>query len=144
MKNVWISIVSLIVVIALFVVIWFAVKNNNGENELVNNEVEENSVEVSETKVTDECINEWNDYNETIGSAQNANSNLNDENTRYLVKDEQGLIYVYYLDDSNEEYLYRKTDISTEYLSAEDIDNLEIGIEVIGLENLNKLLEDFE
>ena len=47
-------------------------------------------------------------------------------------------------DDNDDEYLYKKTDISTEYLSQEDLDDLSGGIEVVGLEELNKILEDFE
>ena len=43
------------------------------------------------------------------------------------------------------EYIFKGlTDISTQYLSAEDLEKLQKGIEVIGKENLNKCLEDFE
>lgn len=145
-KNIWISIISIIAVIMIFVVVW-TINSNNKDDELIDNESEQNSVEVSETKVTDDCLNEWNDYIESQindDETTNANSSLNDENTRYLLKDIGGYIYVYYLDDNNEEYLYQETTIPTYYLSAEDIDDLEIGIEVKGVENLNKLLEDFE
>ena len=48
------------------------------------------------------------------------------------------------MDENNNEYLYKKTDISTDYLSEEDINDLKVGIEVVGLEELNKMLEDFD
>ena len=75
---------------------------------------------------------------------EEASNNLSEDDTNYLVKDVNGYIFVYYLDGDKNEFLYKRTTISTDYLSQEDKDDLEVGIEVIGIENLNKLLEDFE
>jgi hypothetical protein len=61
-----------------------------------------------------------------------------------LLESVDGYIFVYYLNDENEKYLYKRTTISVDYLSQEDIDDLEVGIEVVGSEDLNKMLEDFE
>jgi len=98
-----------------------------------------------EDAVTDECLDEWDDYNEYMSERiEEASSNLSEQDTHYLLKDVYGHIEVYYLDENNDEFLYKKTDISTEYLSTEDIDDLQVGIEVVGTEALNKMLEDFE
>ena len=121
------------------------------EEQVEQNETTEELVEISETSeitdeaVTDECLDEWNDYNEYMNDrVEEASNNIEEESTHYLLKDVYGHIEVYYLDENNNEYLYKKTDISTEYLSEEDIDDLQVGIEVEGIEALNKMLEDFE
>ena len=124
---------------------------NRTEEQVEQNETTEELVEISETSeitdeaVTDECLDEWNDYNEYMNDrVEEASNNIAEESTHYLLKDVYGHIEVYYLDENNNEYLYKKTDISTEYLSEEDIDDLQVGIEVEGIEALNKMLEDFE
>lgn len=144
-KKIWISIISFIIIICLFILIWNLVYNKEEKSEdLVNNILEENEIEISE-KVTDECIDEWKDYNMALTQEiEEASNNVVEENRHYLIKDVQGYIYVYYLDENNDEILYKKTTIATDYLSPEDIDDLEIGIEVVGIEELNKILEDFE
>ena len=121
-------------------------KDNISLNEITKNIVQISEIEESkEDEVTDECINEWNDYGEYISErVEEANNNLSEQDTHYLLKDVYGYIEIYYLDENNNEYLYKKTDISTEYLSEEDINDLKIGIEVVGIEALNKMLEDFE
>ena len=150
-NKVTISILIIFLVVVLGLGIWnlnfrnnSVTENNNYSNDMIENNIT-NIVDVSTEYITDDCINEWTDYakiiNEDIESASN---NIVDENTRYLVKDVNGYIFIYYLDDFNKETLYKKTDISTEYLSVEDLDDLEIGIEVTGAKELNQLLEDFE
>ena len=121
-------------------------KDNISLNEMAKNVVLISEIEESkEDEVTDECINEWNDYGEYISErVEEANNNLSEQDTHYLLKDVYGYIEIYYLDENNNEYLYKKTDISTEYLSEEDLDDLQVGIEVVGIEALNKMLEDFE
>ena len=115
--------------------------NENTQNVLEISEISEQNEEA----VTDECLDEWDDYNEYISErVEEASNNISEKDTHYLLKDVYGYIEVYYLDENNKEYLYKKTDISTDYLSEEDIDDLQIGIEVVGIEALNKMLEDFE
>ena len=115
--------------------------NENTQNILEISEISEQN----EEEVTDECLDEWDDYNEYIsGRVEEASNNISEKDTHSLLKDLYGYIEVYYLDENNKEYLYKKTDISTDYLSEEDKDDLQIGIEVVGIEALNKMLEDFE
>ena len=146
-KKIVISIVIAFITVVIGFGIWrFNLRNNSvtENNNSTSNEII-NNVDLSMDVINDDCINEWNDYAETIQEEiKSASSELMDENTRYLVKDVNGYIYIYYLDDSNEETLYRKTEISTEYLSAQDLDDLEIGIEVKGAKELNQLIENYE
>ena len=150
-KKVTISIIITFIVVVIGFGLWiFALRNNsvteNNDFNNIENDVN-NVVNLSSEYITDDCLNEWIDYVKTISQNQDIESASNDmlnETTRYLVKDINGFISIYYLDDFNEEILYKKTDISTEYLSAEDLENLEIGIEVTGSKELNQLLEDFE
>ena len=54
------------------------------------------------------------------------------------------VINVYYINESGKEILYRVTDISVKFLGEDDIKELKQGIEVIGTQKLNEMLEDFE
>ena len=145
-KKVLIWIVSIFLAIAVGFIIYKIVDNR--EEKLGLNETTENLVQISEItegEVTDECIDEWDDYNKYISDRiEEASNNLTEDDTHYLLRDVYGYIEVYYLDENNQEYLYKKTTISTDYLSQEDIDDLKIGIEVVGAEAMNKMLEDFE
>lgn len=141
------------IIIVLAIIIGFITHKivSKQQEEIGLNETTQNIVEISELAeqnedaVTDECLNEWDDYNEYIGEkVEEASNNLTEQDTHYLLKDVYGYIEVYYLDENNNEYLYKKTDISTDYLSQEDKDDLKLGIEVVGIEALNKMLEDFE
>ena len=92
----------------------------------------------------DDCIYEWNDYEEYIKELEQASSMYQNEEVHYLVKSENNCVTVYYVDESGNTILYKETGISINYLGEEDIKNLENGIDVYGAQDLNKLLEDFE
>ena len=62
----------------------------------------------------------------------------------FLVKEDEGKITVYKINENNEEEIYEKTEISVEYLSETDKGKISEGIKVNGIEELNQLLEDFE
>ena len=134
------------IILILFVVFTIYILKNRKEVNIEDNI--NNNLELSEDEmeqVTDECLDEWEDYNKYIGEKiEEASNNLTEDDTHYLIKDVWGYIEVYYLDENNNEYLYKKTTIPTDYLSQEDIEDLKIGIEVVGAEAMNKILEDFE
>lgn len=65
-------------------------------------------------------------------------------NEHYIVSMEDGYIVVYNLDEKMEKALYERTEISTEYLTDGDINDLKNGIEVQGFSKLNALLENYE
>ena len=62
----------------------------------------------------------------------------------YIVGVSDGYITISNKNDSGEYIFKGKTDIATQYLAEDDIHKLEDGIEIVGRENLNKFLEDFE
>lgn len=63
----------------------------------------------------------------------------------FKLKIEDGKINIYLIDKDNNEVLYEKTNISSEYLTETDLLNMQgEGLEVYGKEELNKMVEDFE
>lgn len=67
-----------------------------------------------------------------------------DCNEHYMLRDVDGKINIYKLDEIGNETLMDETDIATEFLTNTDKINMENGLIVYGKESLNKLLEDFE
>lgn len=65
-------------------------------------------------------------------------------NEHFLIKDEDGIVVVYRLDEDYDKILYEKTDIYTEYLPDEDINRLKEGIYVYTVSDLNSELENLE
>lgn len=120
--------------------------NIKKEEEIDNtNNIVKNETEISKIYVKDDCLNEWEDYSKTIqNEIKETSQSLNDENRHYILREKEGLINVYYINENKEEILYRVTDISTKYLGEDDIKELKDGIEVVGVQQLNQLLEDFE
>lgn len=131
------------IAIAIIAIIFFVVfRNRNTERHKVNTE---NLVNIADNEeIFDECTEEWEEYNNELQRAFEEASSTIDNSTHYLVKSDGEFIKVYYLDENNENVLYKKTDISIDYLSPEDVEKLEKGIEVVGSESLNKILEDYE
>ncbi len=136
--------IGLIAIILLGIVLFNMARNRENIEENTHNMIE-NQTEVSSKYVTDDCLNEWTDYSLTVQEElQEASQNLNDENRHYILRAKDNLIHVYYINEKEEEVLYRVTEISTKYLAKEDVKELETGIDVYGVQELNQLLEDFE
>ena len=62
----------------------------------------------------------------------------------YVLKDEEGQIAIYQLDENNAEKIIERTGIIVRYLPEEDKANIKKGIFVNGNEALNRLIENFE
>lgn len=62
----------------------------------------------------------------------------------YILKDEDGKISIYKINEKGEEVLYEKTEISINYLPEKDRTSINNGLKINGKENLNKLIENFE
>lgn len=62
----------------------------------------------------------------------------------YILREENGNVIVNEINENDEEKLYERTSISTEYLTQTDLINLKNGIKIYGRENLNSFLEDYE
>ena len=65
-------------------------------------------------------------------------------NEHYIIRDNNGYVTIYFLNEEGEEVLNGVTEIVTTYLPQEDQKELEEGIKIIGRENLNSRLEDYE
>ena len=65
-------------------------------------------------------------------------------NEHYKLKIENGYVRVYEIDEQKNEKILRSTDISSEYLTPEDLEKLKNGIEIYTKKELNKTIEDFE
>ena len=62
----------------------------------------------------------------------------------YKIKLEDDIIVIYRVDEDEKEIEYQRTDITTKYLTNEDILKLSTGIIVYGKENLTATIEDYE
>lgn len=65
-------------------------------------------------------------------------------NQHFKLKMVDDKVVIYILDKDNNETEYKRTDITAEYLTQEDVLNLKQGILVFGKENLTSVLEDYE
>lgn len=65
-------------------------------------------------------------------------------NEHYILRESDGYISISVKNDIGEYIFKGLTDIPVQYLPEEDITNLECGIEIVGKENLNSFLENFE
>ena len=99
---------------------------------------EQNQVELSQAdeEILDDCTDE-------VNQPLQVNSNYEKEDTTYILKEQGGVIAVFKENEEGNE-LYDLTDISVDYLTEDDKQNLKNGIEVTGTDSLNQLLEDFE
>lgn len=62
----------------------------------------------------------------------------------YVLRDVEGKIVVYVINNKGEEEVFQKTEISTDYLTETDKITIKNGLRVYGKENLNQVIEDFE
>lgn len=102
--------------------------------ELVNMTKEQLEKEYSEWKIEKFSENEIilsKEYEEQCGE-------------HYILRDNDGIIAIYKINDNGEEELLDETEIATEYLTQTDLIEIQKGLRVNGLEELNKILEDYE
>ena len=62
----------------------------------------------------------------------------------FLVKENNGKVVVYKKDENGEKELFEETNISTDYLPETDKIAIQSGIEIVGKQNLNSFIEDYE
>ena len=62
----------------------------------------------------------------------------------YVLRESNGYISISSKNDIGEYIFKGMTDIPVQYLPEEDMNKLELGIEIVRKDNLNKFLEDFE
>ena len=65
-------------------------------------------------------------------------------NEHYIVKENNGILSVYTQDENGVQEWLEDTQIEVKYLPDEDVENFEVGVEVVGKSNLYEFLEDYE
>lgn len=145
MNKIVLTMIAIIVILTAIVVGMNIYQKQETAN--LSNETQEQFIvaEVGNEEIYDDCTDEmeYMENEETKTLQVNSNYKKEDEE-KYILRDDNGLITVYKINKDGEEEEYDATDISTEYLTKEDQESLKNGITVLGLENMNQLLEDFE
>lgn len=62
----------------------------------------------------------------------------------FKLRIEEGKVVIYIINQDGTESIYEKTNISSEYLTETDLLNMQDGLEIYGIEELNQIIEDFE
>ena len=62
----------------------------------------------------------------------------------FVLRNDNGKITIYRINENSEEVVYEKTEISVDYLTETDKVEIQNGIRVNGKEELNQLVENFE
>ena len=62
----------------------------------------------------------------------------------YIIVCKDGKISIYQLNENGEEIWKEDTEVNVDFLPEEDRKKIESGLTIIGRENLNKIIEDFE
>lgn len=62
----------------------------------------------------------------------------------FILRNDNGKITVYRINENDEEEIYEQTEIAIDYLTETDKIEIQNGIRVNGVEELNQLIEDFE
>ena len=65
-------------------------------------------------------------------------------NEHYILRDNNGYVAIYMVDDLGQEILKETTEILTTYLPQADLEKLREGIVAVGEEELNAKIEDYE
>ena len=102
--------------------------------------------------IEDDCTDEY-EYEQSIASLKvnfeeemhsNSIPTMSSKTEEYVLRDREGFIVIYKINENNEEEEYEVTDIATDYLAEPDKINIKNGLKVEGKQELNKIIEDFE
>ena len=102
--------------------------------ECINNTKEQIEKRYKEWKIEEFSSNQITIYQEKEGFC----------GQHYKIKEHEGTIRIYRVDETGKETLDQDTEIQTMYLPEEDLEKLRQGIEVIGNTELYSTIEDFE
>lgn len=109
----------------------------------IENEVPREIINLNKEKVA-EYYKDWNIDEFNKDEIKISRNNKGICNEHYIIGESNGFISISTKNDIGEYIFKGLTDIPVQYLPEEDLEKLERGIEIIGRENLNKFLEDFE
>ena len=143
--------VSTIIAVFIFLLIfaWVLVYNKRDTNVAKR---ESRNTQIAET-IEDDCTEEY-EYDQklssltvssTLGDKTKTEKEINrNSEEKFVLRNKDGVIVIYKTNEKNEEEEYEKTHISIDYLAEEDKNNIKNGLQIIGQEELNKIIEDFE
>lgn len=112
------------------------------------NEIEKKKIELEDVNKTEKQIKEkYNEYKVTKFSGEEIKlykeKNQMCEN-HYIIKEKEGKIAVYNVNEEGKEIFKNDTEILTKYLPDEDVELLKKGIKANSEAQLNQLLSDYE
>lgn len=87
---------------------------------------------------------DWNIDEFTANEIKISKTNSGICGEHYIIRESDGYISISCKNDIGEYIFKALTDIPVQYLPEEDVKKLEKGIEIVGRDNLNKFLEDYE
>lgn len=106
------------------------------------------TIDISDVNLSEVDLKEkYSDWKITSFSSEQVNFEKEVEdfcNQHFKLKMVDDHIVIYQIDEENKEVEYEITEITSEYLTQEDILKLQNGITVYGKENLSSVLEDYE
>ena len=143
MNRVVIVMIAIIVIITAILVGMNIYQKQEYTSKNTETQVQSEVAKVSQDEeIYDECTEEWENINNTQETVQ-VNSNYKEQD-KYVLREKDGKIVAYKINQEGEEVEYLSTDIAVDYLAEDDKQNLKKGITASNKEELNQLLEDFE
>lgn len=127
MKKILVAII-IIFLIFLALICFKIFQNNNSKNETEDVVKKSDVIEVNQKEI----------YKKEENNTQNV-----EETTKYIIKSGENFIEVYE-NKNNTNTLIEITEIPLDYLTEEDKETLNEGIEVNSKEDIKKVLEDYE
>lgn len=127
MKKILVAII-IIFLIFLALICFKIFQNNNSKNETEDAVKKSDVIEVNQKEI----------YKKEENNTQNV-----EETTKYIIKSGENFIEVYE-NKNNTNTLIEITEIPLDYLTEEDKETLNAGIEVNSKEDIKKVLEDYE
>lgn len=127
MKKILVAII-IVFLIFLALICFKIFQNNNLKNETEDTVKKSDVIEVNQKEI----------YRKEENNTQNV-----EETTKYIIKSGENFIEVYE-NKNNTNTLIEVTEIPLDYLTEEDKETLNTGIEVNSKEDIKKVLEDYE
>lgn len=114
-----------------------------GHTSTISEMVPREIVNLNKQKV-EEYYSEWNMESFDVNEIKLSRKSSGICSEHYVLRETDGYLSISCKNDIGEYIFKGLTDISVQYLPEEDLAKIQNGIEIVGKENLNKFLEDFE
>ena len=114
-----------------------------GHTSTISEMVPREIVNLNKQKV-EEYYSEWNMESFDVNEIKLSRKSSGICSEHYVLRESDGYLSISCKNDIGEYIFKGLTDISVQYLPEEDLVKIQKGIEIVGKDNLNKFLEDFE